>query len=120
MDIVSSCQLNRHSMKPGLTTFCLDYIYDKFNDHDIIITRQRGRVVKAMPCYLLRDIIGIVFARVGSNPAVVELIFAISIQDLPCLFFLIFNSHFSHTYINSSNRSSLYQITQAVKIPIVY
>ena len=38
--------------------------------------RQRGRVVKAMPCYLFRDIIGIVFARVGSNPAVVAPLFA--------------------------------------------
>lgn len=38
--------------------------------------RQRGRVVKAMPCYLFRDIIGIVFARVGSNPAVVDVLFA--------------------------------------------
>ena len=37
--------------------------------HHQIRNRQRGRVVKAMPCY--PAYLGIVFARVGSNPAVV-------------------------------------------------
>ena len=40
---------------------------------------QRGRVVKAMPCYPAYQ--GIVFARVGSNPAVVDIVFCPSEQS---------------------------------------